>query len=480
MLEESIQALNDKKIGESGFYVVGNKIVIYGTTLDELVGASNEFVNMLNKNARLDENKKPVFEIAKDAKISKVETIAMASLPRPDVKSKLLLCDAGDGSRLWVAENCTAEDFNKYVTDLKNASFTLYNENQIYKNNNTNDKTQCNMYATLTKDDIIVNVWYTVDGCLRITADQGFDLIPKTTASYQTVSESGLTMVGTGMQSELLFFRLVDGRFVVIDGGFYDATAEVLYDALKAQAPDPNNIKIACWIFTHSHEDHVGAFRGIAKNYNKLYADTLTIESLMYNFPGAEQEKSPQALYNVGASVRGHIAKTFPNITRYKAHPGNELQIANMRIEVLGSHESYIFDKYPEHYNRCNLMLKITVDGTVICIEGDTGEDDNNTLAQTYGTYLRCNILQAAHHGGGGGTVQANLLFAPETVLYVTTESRLVDGRLGETYNQALINVNKNPNFKEYVCHNTANTYFSLPYTPGSYKILNQNPLIKK
>ncbi len=267
VFDESVQAVENMKIGESGFFVDDNKIVVYGIAMDELQKAGGEFINLLNESARLDDNKKPVFEISVSATQSSVKELAIAKLPKPEVKSKLLLCDAGDGSRLWVAENCTMDDFNKYVADLKDASFTVYKENQIYKNNDTNDKTKCNAYATLTKDDIIVNVWYTVDGYLKITADQGFDLIPKTPKTYQQIPGlvSGLTMIGTGQQSELLFFRLADGSFVVIDGGLGDATSSILYEALKEQAPDPNNIRIACWIFTHSHQDHVGAFRGIAK-----------------------------------------------------------------------------------------------------------------------------------------------------------------------------------------------------------------------
>ncbi len=200
----------------------------------------------------------------------------------------------------------------------------------------------------------------------------------------------------------------------------------------------------------------------------------------MYNFPGDEQELVPtQALHNVGSSVRGHIKNTFPDAKRYKAHPGNELTIANMRIEVLGSFESYILGDYPEYNNACNLFLKITVDDEVICIEGDTGTMPNQKLAELYGTYLKCDILQANHHGDFGGVVETNLLFKPETVLFVNTQTR-INALIDKDYNQALVDKNKNPYFKEYICHNNATVFLPLPYTPGSYEILkNDNPTIK-
>ena len=122
--------------------------------------------------------------------------------------------------------------------------------------------------------------------------------------------------------------------------------------------------------------------------------------------------------------------------------------------------------------------MKITVDGEVICIEGDADATTNVTLAETYGTYLKCDILQADHHGDFGGVVETNLLFSPETVLFVNTKETM-NGLINKDYNQALVDVRKNPNFKEYICHNSANTYLPLPYSPGSYVVLNQNPIIK-
>lgn len=473
---ESVQVMKDMEIGSSGFCVVNHKIVIYGIALDELQKACGEFLQFLNECATLDQNKKPVFRIAVTASKNISNKLAIAELPKPNVQSGLLLCDAGDRSRLWVAENCTIDDFNAYVVELRKVGFTLYTGNRIYKDNQTGNEAKCNVFATLYKDDIIANVWYTADGCLRITADSGFDLLPKTAEPYQKIADSGMTIVGTGQKSQLMFFLLEDGRFVVIDGGLRDATAPVLYNALRNQAPDPENITIACWIFTHGHGDHFGAFSGISKQYGELYAKTLTVESFLYNFPGDEQAKVPtQNLYSGNTVVRNFIEKPFSDAKRYKVRPGNELTLANMRIEVLGSHESFHFNYYPEYYNACNLFLKITINGQVICIEGDNDATNNLTLAETYGTYLKCDILQADHHGDFGGVVSVNLLFAPSTVLFLNTQERM-NTLLSKDYNQALVDVNQNPNFKEYVCHNSATTYFPLPYTPGSYVILNQNP----
>lgn len=473
---ESVQIVKDMEIGSSGFCVVNNKIVIYGIALDELQKASGEFIKHLNQNATLDENKKPVFRVATTASKTITNELVIAKLPKPNIESELLLCDAGDRSRLWVAENCTMEDFTGYIAELRRAGFTVYTGNRIYKDNQTDNEAKCNIYATLFKDDIIVNVWYTLDGCLRITADSGFDLLPKTADPYQKIAESGLTIVGTGQKSQLMFFLLEDGRFVVIDGGLRDATAPILYDALRNQAPDPNNITIACWIFTHGHGDHFGAFSGISKEYSQKYAATLKVESFMYNFPGDEQAKVPtQNLYSGNTVVRNFIENVFSNAKRYKVRPGNELTLANMRIEVLGAHESFIFDYYPEYYNACNLFLKITINNQVICIEGDNDATNNITLAETYGTYLKCDILQADHHGDFGGVVSVNLLFSPQTVLFLNTQARM-NALLQKDYNQALVDVNQNPNFKEYICHNSATIYLPLPYTPGSSVILTQNP----
>ena len=264
--KESVEVLENSTLDEYGYTVIGSKIVIYGRTLDELETAGSAFLMKLSETATLDENKKTLFRIETTAqKKYNNKDLIVLSLPELTEGTDKLLCDDGDDARMWVAEGCTPADFASYKEKLKNASFTLYKENEI--NNN--------LYATFSKGDIIVDVWYTIDGYLRVTASKGFDLLPKTQLSYTKKTDSGLAMIGPTTVKDsgemLMFFLLEDGRFVVIDGGVGSGQAKTLFEAMQEVAQDPNNITIACWIFTHSHGDHIGAFHGVYKNWKSTY-----------------------------------------------------------------------------------------------------------------------------------------------------------------------------------------------------------------
>ena len=293
------------------------------------------------------------------------------------------------------------------------------------------------------------------------------------------MAETGLTIVGPSQVVErgemLMFFRLADGSFFVIDGGTGNYMWDNLYAELAKQAPDKNNIVIRCWMFTHSHGDHTGALTGLARKINS-FKDKVTVESFMYNFAGVEQADVPnQNLATRDNSLRNIFTKNFSSAKKYKVHPGNEFDFANMHLEVLSTHENGIKTTYPESRNDCNISVKITIEGQTIILMGDTGFVNNPMLGEIYGDYLKCDILQAAHHGyDKGGTVEVNLLHAPEVVLFMANwedATYPMKTFINKDFNQALVDTAQNPNFKEYICHDGVVTYLPLPYTPG-FKVI--------
>lgn len=478
--KESIQVYEEIELNEYGFRVIGNKIVIYGNTLDEIKIGAEALRIQLNENAAFDENGNIEVKLSATAKKHyTTKNLAILELPTPTVGTSALFCDDGDDARMWVVEGCKMADFDSYTAELMKAGFELYSKNYDM-NGSVATADNKNKSATYTKGDIIADVWYTIDGHLRITASRGFDLPEKTVPSYSKVSETGLTIVGPSKSVDrgemLMFFRLADGSFFVIDGGTGNYMWDNLLAELENQAPDKNNIVIRCWMLTHTHEDHVGAISGLTKKIHTL-KDRLTVESFMYNFAGFEQSRVPNQDLWRDDNLRNAFAKNFPTAKKYKVHPGNKFDFANMKLEVLSTHENGIKAQYPEARNDCNLSVKITIEGQTVIIMGDTGFVNNPMLGEIYGDYLKCDILQAAHHGyEKGGTVEVNLLHAPEVVLFMANwsgDSYPMSTFIKKDFNQALVNPTQNPNFKEYICHDGVITYLPLPYTPGSKVITN-------
>ena len=456
-----------------GFCVVGDKIVLYGNTLDEINAGADALIEQLKQNVCHDDSGNLIIKLPKTARQNfSSRELAIFQLPTPKVGTSAILCDDGDDARMWVVEGCVSEDFDIYIADLEKCGFAVYSTNEIRNNLSSGDK--INRYATYTKDDITADVWYTVDGYLYVTAGRGFDLPPKSVKAYEKVSETGLTIVGPARDvtrgETLFFFRLEDGSFFVSDGAGFDYMGDVLLAELEKQAPDPNNIVISCWLISHSHGDHTGAFVGLAKKMDSLKGK-VTVKSIMYNFAGYEQSRVPrQGLGNGDRNLRNIINEVYPDAKKYKVRPGNKFDFANMHVEVLNTHEGNIKNRYPMPRNACNVAVKVTVEGQTIILMADTSPLDNVTLGKVYGDYLKCDILEASHHGvQKGGIVSTNLLHAPEVVLFMELwrEDRMMT-RVSLDFNQALIDTAQNPNFKEFICHDQVVTYLPLPYTPGT------------
>lgn len=53
--------------------------------------------------------------------------------------------------------------------------------------------------------------------------------------------------------------------------------------------------------------------------------------------------------------------------------------------------------------NETCIGFMITIEGQKILITGDSDTNEMIMAANKYGSYLKCDVLQLSHHGGGGG-----------------------------------------------------------------------------
>ena len=84
--KESVQVYEEIGLNEYGFRIIGNKIVIYGNTLDELKIGAEALRIQLNENAYLDDNGNVVGRIPADAKKEySIKDLAILELPKPSV-----------------------------------------------------------------------------------------------------------------------------------------------------------------------------------------------------------------------------------------------------------------------------------------------------------------------------------------------------------------------------------------------------------
>ena len=207
--------------------------------------------------------------------------------------------------------------------------------------------------------------------------------------------------------------RLSDGRHIVIDGGRnIEADCHKLFHRLKAETPFEKPV-IAAWILTHPHSDHFHCFMG----FMELYAQEVTIERFLFNFPepddyahypglteeGVRWDYDLRAITNVPIMLKW-IEQTGAAV--YMPHTGQRYAIGDARLEILSSMDDTIH--LSQNVNATSLVIRMTLGGQVILWGTDAGFSYAR-LAERYGAFLKADILQIPHHGLQSGTAEGEL-----------------------------------------------------------------------
>ena len=219
--------------------------------------------------------------------------------------------------------------------------------------------------------------------------------------------------------------ELSDGSFFIIDGGWSDDNyneADKLYNTLVALAGE-RDIVIAGWIFTHCHGDHIGTFNLFVEKYH----DNVTINQLLYNFPSDEDILNSGSSYMIDNSKQRYsnfkyVIDTYLDDTEIvKLHSGYKFYYADAEIEIIQTLE----DLYPStvanyDFNSSSTIFTVTIEGQKMIFLGDISDVGASRLNSVFGSSLKCDFLQIAHHGlNNGATIKALYLYIdPTYVLY--------------------------------------------------------------
>ena len=360
-----------------------------------------------------------------------------------------------DTSVTYVLDNTTESVLNSYIAQLEAAGFDLKgNKMTSYQyssfdsdNYNRNRNTMKNKFYLYTNEDYMVYAYYTEGAkAIRVIVDYveefetyldahtddynaatdkvttpmfamldigGVDGIQQTKSDGTLITDgNGNPKTITGVTNGMcLVYRLSDGRFIVVDGGFWNVNDGVgagvkrLYDWLQKNdhlAGENNNIVIANWIITHHHSDHIS----VAHKFESMYNGNgkVTIENFMYNFPSYEYAMS---VYGTNLSVTEYrkyypkLHNTMQSNNCLVAHTGMTYQFADCSIEILYTHEDF----YPEQivsYNNSSTVFKITLAGKTFLVAGDLEEPGQKRAIKQSGTLLESDFLQMTHHGYNG------------------------------------------------------------------------------
>lgn len=147
--------------------------------------------------------------------------------------------------------------------------------------------------------------------------------------------------------------------------------------------------RIAAWIITHPHSDHIG----VIDEFSRMYGDQVELERVICNFVSDDVLKTAdaKAMLEVGGSVRNLRNRLntgcWSDTAIIKPHTGQLLEIDDAKIRIWSTHE----DVYPDtealaYMNAASLTFTVTLGDTDFLVLGDATNKVTAAMAKRYGS----------------------------------------------------------------------------------------------
>ena len=328
---------------------------------------------------------------------------------------------SSDDTVVFKISNTDNVELLAYINNLAKNGYEKIFENEINEN----------LFYTYKKGELLINIVYTASTHQVTISKESATALPTNIAqpSYERVVNPSITQIkleASIPEGMSYVIHLSDGTFFIIDGGWSDDDAneaDKLYNTLASLAGEGNDIVIAGWIFTHCHGDHIGTFNlFVEKYYNNV-----TINQLLYNFPSDEEISNSGSAYMLDNSNQRYskfknvIATYLQGTEIVKLHSGYKFYYADATIEILQTFE----DLYPStvanyDFNSSSTIFTVEIAGQKLLFVGDVSDVGASRLNSVFGSALKSDFVQVAHHGiNNGGTIKNMYLNAdPTYVLY--------------------------------------------------------------
>ena len=319
--------------------------------------------------------------------------------------------DLDDGHQMAIVSNVQKQEFNAYRDLLTSEGYTLYMENEM----------NGNLFYTYTNaSGVMMHIYwleYYEEARIIVAQDPVLPLLENAGEKICTPLLHQLEALDTDKSDGGMGFiiRLEDGRFLIFDGGHDNADSRVdIYDFLKANAPDPENIVIAAWYLSHAHGDHTGAFEGFVRSY--CNDATITLQSVLFN--PCDTAEQMQNTTSASPDVEAALKRYCPDVPVIKPMTGQKLTFSGTTIEIMYTMSDFMpnvitmesdWEKkgtFNGDYNVQTMVCIVDIDSTAdkgdrMFMMGDTTVIACNEMCSRYGSYLKCDIVQVSHHGLG-------------------------------------------------------------------------------
>lgn len=274
------------------------------------------------------------------------------------------------------------------------------------------------------------------------------------TTLYQ--HELDQSLVNCGMR---YVFQLDDGRFFLIDGGYFECNEEKRLYSFLCDHCEGKPV-IAGWFFSHAHQDHIGCFIEFVRSY----ANDVVIEELCHNFQPYDftnvvggwdsDEATFKAFYEAAEAC-------CPQVPVRVLRTGDKVSYGCLEMEVLYTHEDL---PQKATFNDCSTVIMLTCEGQRMLFLGDIGTAASAQLLKQAADRLQADLVQVAHHGFNGASVDVYKAADPKVLLWPSPACE-VELNSWREENQYLMN---HPGISEILYSGKGTAILTLPYVPGT------------
>ena len=454
------EELNKIEANQYGLVIRDGKIIVLGWNDEALKATEILFNELANNCAVVDDKGNTTYHIPANAYLLyTLDNKWDVNFPKPEGDNMYLhgTLDVGDSSLEYVytGSGANEEAYREYCQKLEAAGYTVHGS-PVEEYNNlfryyVHKGTGSALYVYYSPysfaaeqqvaNDYVPGIRIIASNTANVSLPDSDILDPN--MSYTKICESTITAMKFDYKVESwglsYVLRLEDGSFVVFDGGAGKGFDDYKYlrnvimrlycevfdpeaDPETAQPTTAEPLHIRAWMMTHEHMDHFTVFKQAMENWGPqswfrfdYFLFNATSKTECYNCDNPE--------YQVRDYIKAMQEKVKNGFDYIKVHTGQKFYFANLKIEILYTHE----DTYPlglEYFNNSSSIYKTTfmhngVEADTCIWLGDVERIGSRRMRAMWGNEgLKADMVQVAHHGYNGVEAVYYDVVSPTVVWY--------------------------------------------------------------
>lgn len=457
---ESTGIYNATSYNNYGIKTIGNKIILYFSTLDEGKELASTVIKALQRN---DSN---AFWIEGAISTSKIASPILTALPKYPADS-LSTVDCADNTSMIVAKSTTLAKFNEYCTSLTSSGFAEYSKRE---------NVDGNYFRTYTKGNTAVTAYFSNGRKqARIIVGPIKDIPSKDVDDTKESFKPSVTMIGPSESvsgSLTIIYQLANGKFLIIDGGII--LADRIYKKLREFQPNASKLTIAGWVISHPHNDHQDGI----EYFIEQHGYEVDIENIYFNYAQADYYNNPTDKDHTTEREGARVSKLRDLCNKYltrstkivKPHTGQIYNFGSASMEIISTVEDLLPTKMP-FVNDTSMVVRVTVAGQSNMLLADASKNMKGIIRSMYDSHVKSDMVTLAHHGVWDTTpelyneIKGKVLFWPNN----TEGAKMYYNKSSTSEARKSLAAALN-NAKDVFLAKGTDTTLNLPYTPVGNK----------